>query len=92
MPDWSRPDFEWDEGNEEHILERRGICPEEGEQVFHNGAHVRKEGDFYYALGRDDFGRYPAVIAVLRGSAVRAISARPMNSKERRSYERIKKG
>ncbi len=92
VPDWSRPDFQWDDANEEHLVERHGVYPEEVEQVFYNGAHVRREGEFYYALGQNDAGRYLAVVAVLRGSAIRVISARPMNPRERRSYERIRKG
>jgi len=41
MPDWSQPTFEWDDGNEEHLIGRHGIYPAEAEQVFYNGAHVR---------------------------------------------------
>lgn len=84
MPDWSRPEFEWDDGNESHLIERHDIYPEEAEQVFFNGAHVRRVGDTYIAYGRDNAGRYLFLVFVLRGTAVRVYSAR------RRFYERYR--
>ena len=88
MPDWSQPDFEWDAGNVQHIIERHGIYPDEAEQVFYNGAHVRRERTFYYAYGRDDSGRYLCVICELRNNVVPVVTAREMSNRERRSYER----
>lgn len=87
VPDWSFPDFEWDDGNVDHIIERHGIYPQEAEQVLYNGAYVRREGDFYYAYGQDDSGRYLCVVCIVRGGLVRVVTARDMNNRERRSYE-----
>jgi uncharacterized DUF497 family protein len=88
MPDWSLPDFEWDDGNTQHLIERHDVYPEEAEQVFYNGAHVRRAGNEYYAYGRNDSGRYLFIVFVLRGKSVRVISARTMTQGERRLYER----
>ncbi len=88
MPDWSFPEFEWDDANVEHISERHRLFPEEVEQVFHNGAYVRREGDFYYAYGQDDGGRYLCIICVVRDQLVRVVTARAMSVRERKSYER----
>jgi uncharacterized DUF497 family protein len=51
MPDWSWPEFEWDEKNEEHVVKRHNVEPEEIEQAFYNGAYVRRDGDVYRAYG-----------------------------------------
>ena len=88
MRDWSLPDFEWDDGNVDHLIERHDVYPAEAEQVFYNRAHVRRAGDYYYAYGQDDSGRYLFLVCVLRGGAVRVISARDMTASERRLYER----
>ncbi|MGI8689889.1 MAG: BrnT family toxin [Thermomicrobiales bacterium] len=87
MPDWSQPEFEWDDGNEGHLIVRHDVYPAEAEQVFYNGAHIRRTGNAYYAYGRDDTGRY-LFLFVLRGRAVRVFSARTMTREERKFYER----
>ena len=78
----------WDEGNEEHIIERHGIYPDEVEQVFHNGAYVMRVGDRYRAFGADDAGQYLHIVCELCDQRVRVISARVMTVRERRFYER----
>jgi uncharacterized DUF497 family protein len=88
MPDWSRVEFAWDERNEEQIVKGHGVYPEVAEQVFRNRPYVRRVGDRYRALGRSDDGGFLVVISVFRSGRVRVISARPMTSQERRSYER----
>ena len=88
MPDWSWPEFEWDDGNAEHIIERHGIYPEEVEGVFYNGAYVVRAKDRYRVFGQDDAGRYLFIVCELRGSKVRVISARGMTTPERKFYER----
>jgi hypothetical protein len=47
MPDWSRPDFDWDDGNALHIIAAHDVYPDEAEQVFYNGAYVRRVGKRY---------------------------------------------
>jgi uncharacterized DUF497 family protein len=88
MPNWKNPNFDWDPGNIDHIIDRHDVYPEEAEQVFLNVAHIRREERFYHAYGQDDAGRYLHIVCVLRGNKVRVVSARPMNASERRSYER----
>lgn len=88
MPDWSRPEFEWDDSNEEHLIMWHDVYPVEIEQESYNGAHVRRARDTYYAYGRDDASRYLFLVFVLRGTAVRVFSARTMTRGERRFYER----
>ncbi len=88
MPDWSWPEFEWDEYNSEHIRERHNVEPEDAEQVFYNGAFVRRDGDVYRVYGQNDAGRYLFIICVVRGKLVRVISAHDMSARERRTYGR----
>ena len=88
MPDWSQPDFEWDEGNIQHIIDRHDVYPDEVEQVFYSGAYVIRAGDSYRVLGQDDAGRYLVIICKTRGSVVRVITARNITARERRFYER----
>ncbi len=88
MPDWSRSEFSWDDANVDQLNERHGVEPEQVEEVFRNDPHVRREGSSYYAHNQDDAGRYLFVVFVFRGSDVRAISARPMNARERKHYAR----
>ncbi len=88
MPDWLFPEFEWDEGNVEHLAERHGVFPEEAEQVFYNRAFTRREGAYYHAFGHDDDGRYLFVVCMRRAGRVRIVSARDMTHGERRFYDR----
>ena len=88
MPDWSWPDFEWDEGNIRHITDGHDVDPDEAEQVFYNGAYVIRVGGRYRAFGQDDSGRYLFIICEQRDALVRVITARDMTARERRFYER----
>ncbi len=89
MPNWSWPEFEWDDNNSEHIIERHNVYPEDAEQAFYNGPYVRREGKIYRVYGQDDSGRYLLIICVLRGTQVRVISARDMDKDEKRTYARV---
>ncbi len=64
------------------------VYPEEAEQVFYNGAHVRRAGSGYYAYGQDDTGRYLFLAFELRRGAIGVFSARDMTVDERRLYRR----
>jgi uncharacterized DUF497 family protein len=63
------------------------------EQVFFNKpilvtsdpGHSEKE-ERLFAPGKTDVGRRRAVVFVIRGESLRAISARPMSRQERRIY------
>lgn len=88
MPNWTYPEFDWDDGNIDHLIDRHGIDPEIVEQVFYNGAFVVRAGDRYRVYGQDNEGQHLFIVCTLRGNAVRVISARPMTDKERHYYER----
>lgn len=88
MPGWSQPEFDWDEGNEIHLIERHDVYPEEAEQVFYNGVHVRRGRTVHYAYGQDDAGRYLFLVFELRRGAIRVFFARDMTESERRLYQR----
>ncbi len=88
--------FNWDEGNARKN-EKHGVSQGEIEQVFRNipillapdPAHSLAE-DRFAAWGVTDEGRHLAVVFTFRdGQAlIRPISARPMNRKERKLYEK----
>ncbi len=90
MPNWAHPLFDWDEGNEEHILERHGIEREEVESVFRSGVLVRRRAQGYIVTGQSLGGRFLFVVCVIRDNRVRPISARPMTPEERSSHEKRK--
>jgi uncharacterized protein len=88
--------FDWDEGNLPKLLERHKVSASEFEQMFFNAPLVavsdEKHSDReerFFALGHTDAGRPLFVVFTLRNNLIRAISARNMNRKERREYERL---
>jgi uncharacterized protein len=88
------PEFQWDEGNAEKNWIKHRVTREECEQLFrrepllvepdddHSGREAR-----YFALGWTEEGRRLAVVFTVRGEMIRVISARPMDRRERRTYE-----
>lgn len=89
--------FEWDEGNREKNWKKHRVSIIEIEQVFESiplaifkdGKHSEREERFI-ALGQTYNGRYLHVTCTIRHNAVRVISARPQNRKERSFYEKTK--
>ena len=87
--------FEWDKGNLLKNWEKHKVSAAECEQIFFNrplitGAdekHSQREARFY-ALGQTDTGRFLFVVFTVRNNFVRVISARDMNRKERKVYEK----
>ena len=87
--------FQWDEGNADKNRLAHDVENWECEQVFfnspllvlddpaHSGAEKR-----WAAFGRTNGGRRLVVIFTLRETLIRVISARDMNRKERRYYEK----
>ena len=78
----------WNNWSIEHIS-RHGVSPEEVEEVcFENEPYIRKGRDgTYYILGQTLAGRYLFIVAVRSGEGMlRIITARDMDSKERRLY------
>ncbi|HET9136597.1 MAG TPA: BrnT family toxin [Candidatus Kapabacteria bacterium] len=86
--------FDWDEANIGKNWIKHKVSPDEVEQVFFNKPllllddekHSNKEQRFI-AMGKTDAGRLLFISWTLRNNMIRAISCRPMHSKERRVYE-----
>ncbi|MFH1906400.1 MAG: BrnT family toxin [Chloroflexota bacterium] len=88
----------WMPDIEEKLLQKHGVLAEEVEEVLFGRPHVRfvekgtrENEDLYAAYGQTEAGRYLIVFYVLkqRNQAL-IISARDMDSKERKSYGRRK--
>lgn len=77
-------DFEWDEGNELKLLLRHHVRPEEVEEVFYNGASVRRDGDNFLAIGQTNAGRWLLVVFERKGAVIRAYSSRDLTEREKR--------
>lgn len=80
----------------EKLATKHGLTEDEAEQVFFNGPRYRfvesgyrRGEDVYAALGQTDAGRHLVVFFIHKadGSAL-ILSARDMDAKERRRYER----
>lgn len=90
--------FEWDEENIRKNWESHRVSHLECEEIFFNSPivfkkdepHSRSE-DRYFVLGRTDTGRLLFVVFTMRGTKIRIISARDMNRKERKVYEKTEK-
>jgi uncharacterized DUF497 family protein len=84
-----RPEFEWDEHNEDKLLRNHNVSAWEAEQCFANPHTKRRHGDALLLLGVTDGGRMLFVVyEQKRGGVVRVYSAREMTDPERRTYRR----
>ncbi len=91
----SPPIFDWDDGNRDKSRLKHGISCEECEQVFHDPylrilpdpGHSSTE-ERYLAFGKNDSGKKLLVGFTMRHGAIRPISARRANSRERKKYEK----
>lgn len=86
----------WKEQFIEKLERKHHVSTDEVEEVFRNEprfdfvarGHVARE-DVYWALGQTDAGRYLTIFFIYkRGGNAMPISARDMNAKERRRYEK----
>jgi len=89
--------FEWDKGNKDKNFKKHNISNEEAEQTFINELKIILDDEKhsstekrYMLWGVTNAGRKLTVIFTLRKDVIRIISARSMNEKERRTYEKIK--
>ena len=87
--------FPWDEGNIDKNLYKHNVENWEFEQIFFNEPLIildDPEHSFsekrWAAFGKTDAGRLLTVIFTKRSNLIRAISARDMNRKERKFYEK----
>ena len=84
-----RPEFEWDEHNEEKLLRRHNVSALEAEQCFANPHTKRRRADALLMLGTTDSGRMLLLVYEQKASGVvRVYSAREMTDPERRIYRR----
>lgn len=89
-------DFIWLPDIVEKLIVKHGITQDEVEDIFYNQPRFRfvekghrKDEDVYAALGQTDSGRYVIVIFIYKYKDIALIlSARDMDKKERRLYER----
>jgi uncharacterized DUF497 family protein len=82
-----RPQFEWDEHNEDKLLERHGVTAEEAEQCFANPNTRRRQGNDLLMLGSTDGGRMLLLVYEQKANGVvRVYSARAMTPNEKRTY------
>jgi uncharacterized DUF497 family protein len=81
------PEFEWDEHNEDKLLERHRVSAAEAEQCFANPHTKRRAGGDLLMLGRTDGDRMLLLVYEQKANGVvRVYSAREMNDKEKRTY------
>lgn len=87
--------FDWDRGNMVKNVQKHQVSCEEAEQVFFNRPllllddkkHSRVEPRAK-VFGRTNRERYLTVSFTIRDNLIRVISARPMNKREKKVYEK----
>ena len=87
--------FQWDEGNADKNWIAHNVENWECEQLFFNDPllilddpkHSASE-QRWAAFGKTDAGRPITLVFTMRGNLIRVISARDLNRKERRFYEK----
>ncbi len=87
--------FEWDQGNSEKNWARHQVSRAECEELFLNDPLVAALDEKhsateprYYVLGQTDAGRGLFVVVAIRAKLIRVISARDMNKRETKEYQR----
>jgi uncharacterized protein len=88
--------FDWDDGNLFKNWEKHQVSAFECEQVFFNRPliaapdekHSSEESRFF-ALGQTDATRLLFIVFTIRDKRIRVISARDMNSRERKQYAQL---
>lgn len=90
--------LQWDRGNSNKNLLKHNVQNWECEQIFFNNPLFVLEGQRHSiaekrwaGFGKTNAGRLLVVIFAKRGNLLRIISARDMNSKERKFYEENEK-
>lgn len=80
----------WDEGNEEHLLEKEIIREEVEEIFFEDDPHVRNwEEDKYAVFGHTVPGRYLIILFRFQeGGKIRPFTGWEMSDKYKRLYKR----
>lgn len=83
------PEFEWESGNEDHLLDAHDVAAYEAESCFANPHTKKRSGDRLLLLGKTDDDRMLFLVYIQRPDGrVRVISGRDMEPDERRTYRR----
>lgn len=84
------PEFEWDEHNEDKLLDNHNVSALEAEQCFLNRKSMRRAGSDYLLLGKTNGDRMLALVYELKERGlIRVYSAREMTDRERNMYRRL---
>ena len=84
-----RPEFEWDEANEQRLLDLHDVSALEAEQCFANRHDARRKGADLVLLGTTDSGRWLHIVYAQKpDGVVRVYHARDMSDSEKRIYRR----
>jgi len=88
--------FDWDEGNSNKNLLKHGVSDSECEQVYFNQPFISgydtkhsQDEPRFFALGKTDSGRQLYIVFAIRNELIRIISARDMNSREKREFDKL---
>lgn len=87
--------FEWDNGNKNKNWKKHKVTDKEAEEVFFDSLsitiidtkHSVSEKRFHH-LGKTSRNKILFISSTIRNNKIRIISARPVNHKERRIYEK----
>jgi hypothetical protein len=87
--------FEWDKGNIDKNLIKHGVTNEEAEEIFFDSEKkllkdiLHSDGESrFVCLGETKLGRILFVVFTIRISKIRIISARDLNQREKKLYEK----
>lgn len=87
--------FEWDLGNSKKNVNKHQVSCEEAEQIFFNRPLLLLEDTLHSkiesrmkAFGKTNMSRLLTLGFTIRADFIRVISARPMNRKEKKYYEK----
>lgn len=88
-------EFIWDKGNIDKNWEKHGVANKESEEAFFDEAKVIYKDVFhsrveerFILLGKTKENRLLYVVYTIRREKIRIISARDINNKERKFYEK----
>jgi len=88
--------FDWDAGNEDHVL-NHGVEPGEVEEALLDPARIRADarnapGERRYALiGATEEARVLFVVYAERGAKVRPVTARDASDVQKKRYARVRR-
>ncbi|MGA2595227.1 MAG: BrnT family toxin [Bryobacteraceae bacterium] len=94
MPGSTKPPFDWDQANTEHIA-RHGVTPAEAEQVISGSSlpiqtEQRSGEERHTDLGQTAAGRLLVVVWTWRRRRIRVVTAFPPNQRWRVLWRRFK--